>query len=157
MDFSKLIDWIKLSPKYLLSISLASFILLFANEKFSGIIGLVEFSDEFRPWIGAIFLLPTSLLLSHLIAYAAKSLYRKINRMINYRNHRKLLNNLSSQERGLLQGFYSALYLMIGVPSIFRSQMVLSADWKQKVLSTNHHTLVKAIIGLTTYSHGLGG
>ncbi len=56
MDFSKFADWIKLSPKYLFSISLVTGFLLFAPTDILQSFGLDAFVPKYRGWIGGVFL-----------------------------------------------------------------------------------------------------
>ncbi len=64
MDLSKLIEWIKLSPKHLLPLTLISGLLLFSTKNLLNIFGLYEFVTKFRPFISIIFLLSVALILS---------------------------------------------------------------------------------------------
>ncbi len=102
MDFSKLIEWIKLSPKYLLPISLISGLLIFSNEKSLNVFGLNEFVNKFRSLFGIIFLVSVALVISDLILHLfafGKNLYLKLS--IQKMRKAKLMN-LTPDQKDLL-------------------------------------------------------
>ena len=68
MDFSKVVDWIKLSPRHYVAVALASAVLLFLPDSPLTTIGLDHFRATYRGWIGAAFLLSLALLVSHPLA-----------------------------------------------------------------------------------------
>ena len=105
MDLSKLLDWIKLSPKYLLAISLASAVLLFANSGFLEHTGLQELSTEYRPWVGGIFLVSTSLLASHFIYELLTWARKRYGKLTKLKHAKKRLHNLTPEERDILRGY----------------------------------------------------
>lgn len=69
MDLAKLIEWIKLSPKYLLPISIISGLLIFSNEKLLNVFGIYEFVIDYRAVLGIVFLVSSALVLSNIILY----------------------------------------------------------------------------------------
>jgi hypothetical protein len=106
MDWiNKLPEWLKLSPRYLLPISLVSGFLLFANDSFLGKFGLGEFVVNFRSWIGIVFLMTTSLIvidvLYQIFAWL-KSIY------INKRSQKirfERFQNLTFEEKDILLSY----------------------------------------------------
>jgi hypothetical protein len=102
MDFSKLVDWIKLSPTYILAISLSSGILLFSNDRFLDTIGLAQIRNQFKTYIGLAFLISLSLLASHLIVTIYQYTHKKFINFENRHNRKNLLQNLTSQEKEIL-------------------------------------------------------
>ncbi len=105
MDLSRLIEWIKLSPKYLLPIGLVSGFLLFVNDSFLEKFGLKAFVGNFRAWIGIIFLMVATLIVID-ISYQAFSCI-KIS-YTNTRNRKKRierLKNLTPEEKDILLGY----------------------------------------------------
>ena len=66
MDWSKIIDWLKLSPRYLIPITIVSGILLFLNEKCLNFFGLTNLINQARPYISLIFLISIALIISDL-------------------------------------------------------------------------------------------
>lgn len=63
MDIGRLVEWIKLSPRHLVPVSLFTGFVLFAPERWLAVFGLVDFVSQWRPYFGAVFLLSTALLL----------------------------------------------------------------------------------------------
>lgn len=105
MDLSKLVEWIKLSPKYLLPISLVSGFLLFSSEVLLEKFGLKEFVNNFRPWFGIVFLMATSLIVVD-IFYQVSAWVKS--RFVNTRNKKKRLErlrNLTLEEKDVFLGF----------------------------------------------------
>src|SRR5205807_10388638 len=68
VDFGKIVDWIKLSPRHYFAVLLASGALLFLPDGALGVLGLVQLRTTYRGWIGAVFILSAALLLGHLLA-----------------------------------------------------------------------------------------
>lgn len=65
MDLSKILDAIKLSPKYLVPVSLVAGFLLFSPDKSIEKLGLLQFKDDYVSWIGVTFLISLSLVGTH--------------------------------------------------------------------------------------------
>ena len=65
MRISDYIGWVKLQPKYLAAIALASTALLTLPTSVSENIGVQDFVDTYRMWIGVVCLASISLLLAH--------------------------------------------------------------------------------------------
>lgn len=105
MDLSKLVEWIKLSPKYLLPISLVSGFLLLANEKLLQSVGLDEFVNVFRAWIGIIFLLASALLVVD-VGYGIFTRLSLVYKNLRTRRNRfERLRNSTSEEKDILLSF----------------------------------------------------
>ncbi len=64
VDYSKYLDWIKLSPRYLLPIALFTGFALFAPSRWLEAFGLVDWIGRYRAFFGLAFLASTVLLLS---------------------------------------------------------------------------------------------
>ena len=105
-DFSKYLDWLKLSPRYLIAIALTTGLLLFLPPQQLDQLGLTTFRDQHRSWLGGAFLLATILLLAHTVS-AAVSFITKVHlpgrRLIRAR--RRCLHELTPQEKATLAGF----------------------------------------------------
>jgi hypothetical protein len=106
MDWiNKLIDSIKLSPKYLLPISIATGFIIFAKAEWLQSLGLNDLKARYLPWIGGIFLLSTALSLSHIII-GFYSWSRKRFRMWRaIKNGKVRLHNLTEDERDILKHY----------------------------------------------------
>ena len=105
MDLSKILEGIKLSPKYLLPIALASGFLLFGPPNYIAVLGLDAFVFSYRTWIGLILLLSSTLLLSHLLYGSWHWVSRQLQDLRFKSSGRKRLANLTREEKETLREF----------------------------------------------------
>lgn len=105
MDFSKLSEWIKLSPRYLFPISLVAGFMLFAANDILGVLGLVPLVSQYRSYIGAIFLLSTALLLTSWLVSLYGWLKEKLGQFKARKARTKRLHDLTDEERKILRGY----------------------------------------------------
>lgn len=105
MDFGKALDWLMLSPKYLLPILVAASILLFGSVDILASIGLEKFIGEYRMWVGVAWLASAALLASHLLTPLAKFLRRLVWEKNWIRHGKKRLQQLTPSEKEILRGF----------------------------------------------------
>lgn len=106
MDWiGKVIDWIKLSPKYLLPISLASGFIIFAKSEWLQLLGLAELRAKYVPWIGGIFLLSTVLLLSHAVITFSSWVRKRVSMKRALKRAKQRLHNLTGEEREILRNY----------------------------------------------------
>ena len=105
MDFSKLLDAIKLSPKYLIPLFFASGFLLFSPTEYSAILGLDNFVASYRSWIGLVFLVSSALLLSHLLTSGWTWVNRKYDSQKSFSSATNRLRNLTPDEKVVLGGY----------------------------------------------------
>jgi hypothetical protein len=101
VDISKILDSLKLSPKYLFAVLAAGSFLLFVPATFLDHMGLAQFRQRFLPYVGVITLLSASLLFTHGAAFVVDWLKSKRN--LNLRN--KLLRSLTSAEMEALRPY----------------------------------------------------
>jgi hypothetical protein len=105
MDFTKFLDWIKLSPKYLAAIGIFAGGLLFTPQSFTETLGLLTIIGKYRPWIGLVFFLTIALLAAH----AFDPIVKYIKGSWNGRKVRKLmeerLHNLTPDEKAIMRGY----------------------------------------------------
>lgn len=96
--FSKFIDWIKLPVKYLFSISsVVTGILLFCDQSFLIKLGLEESKKNYNWIIGAVFLISSVFVITHLMIF----IYSKIKRKINWlRTKQRGIKRLKNSYRG---------------------------------------------------------
>jgi len=99
MDHKNVIDWVKLSPKYLIPFSLVSGFLIFADEETLDTFGLSLIVNNFRPWIAVIFLISSALIASNLIVWFRGFIAKKITQYRKVIMRRKKLKNLSPDEK----------------------------------------------------------
>src|SRR6266508_5515654 len=102
---SKAFDALKLSPKYLVPISVATGFLLFATTDVLNKLGLNERKTKYTAWIGGIFLGSTTLLMSHAVIAALSWVKNKIGSSFAIRKSKKRLHSLTLEEKEILRGF----------------------------------------------------
>ena len=105
MDHKDVIDWVKLSPKYLIPISLVSGLLIFANEKLLNTFGLSSLVNNTRPWIAIIFLISTALIASNFIVWLGGIITKKISQIRKKNIYIKKLHKLSPDEKKILLSY----------------------------------------------------
>jgi hypothetical protein len=109
MDFTKAIEWLKLSTPQLFWLSLFSSVVLsllgFAPEDALGALGLHDFRTEYRTGIGLLWILS----LSGLVVTAGKSAFEWIKAEITFtrriRRLQKRLHRLTLPERAILRKY----------------------------------------------------
>lgn len=106
MEWSKLFEWIKLPPKYLISIILVASVLLFSPIQFLQKLGIDKFANDFRAWIGILWLAAIALLLGHWIMYFSDIAGHKIRQKLWMRTSRKRLHDLTPKEKEILQKYF---------------------------------------------------
>jgi len=105
VDFGKIVDWIKLSPRHYFAVLLASGALLFLPDGALGVLGLVQLRTTYRGWIGAVFILSAALLLSHPLAAWGGRIRAWWSKKEFVRVSRKRLLQLTPVEKGILRKF----------------------------------------------------
>lgn len=106
MDWiGKVTDWIKLSPKYLLPISLATGFIIFAKPEWLQLLGLTDLRAKYLSWIGAIFLLSTVLLLSHTAITFSSWVRKRFHMKRALKGAKERLHNLTAEEREILRNY----------------------------------------------------
>jgi superinfection exclusion protein B len=104
-DFSKLVEWIKLSPKHLAAIFLFTGLVVFAPERWLTFVGIVGLPDTLRLVFGIAFLLSTILLLSAAIVAVWGMVKQKRTKAALLRSRRERLHQLSEPEKDVLRGY----------------------------------------------------
>ncbi len=105
MDLVKLIDWIKLTPRYLLPLVIVCAALLFSPQSFVATLGLSYFRDHYRSWIGLAFLLSAALVASHLVIAAVEPIKSILRLQLALRPARQRLHNLTHDEKVILRRY----------------------------------------------------
>lgn len=101
-DLSKAIEWLKLSPRYLLAAVIATGAYLILRPHQSAEFGLNVFDDEIRPWVFLAFLICGSLLLAHAISRCGTWLQERWEIHVGERRLRASVLNLSEDEKDAL-------------------------------------------------------
>jgi len=105
MDFRTILDWIKLSPKYLLPIVIVSGFLIFSNGNILNIFGLFIIVNQYRGWIGIIFLVTIALLLSDVALRMVQWLQNKRKLNEKFKDLTSRLYKLTPYEKNIILGF----------------------------------------------------
>ncbi len=105
VDFSKMADWIKLAPRYVFALCLATGLLLFGKPSWLLTLGLHSFVDKQRAWIGIIFIVGASLLLAHAGVTLINRIWKWWNRKQRIKHGQKRLQCLTSEETEILIGY----------------------------------------------------
>lgn len=102
MDYSKLLSALKLPPQIVLGIALASGLVLFSPAQFTAKLGFDSLLSTYRVWIGAAFLLSSSIYLVGVAARTVPFFGRVLRERWNVRQYRNTLRLLSPPEQRVL-------------------------------------------------------
>ena len=106
MDVSKLTEWLKLSSEHLVGVLLFSSAvlgtLILAPDDWLRALGLAEFSNEYRTWLGLLLVLSTALLIVRLVTAVFRWSRQEVVLRRNVRRRRQRLHTLTGPERGIL-------------------------------------------------------
>src|SRR5680860_653380 len=101
----KLLEWLKLTPKYLFCLLVASLILMFLPNNFLELLGIKEFRDIYRPWIGLIIIVTVSFLSVHACIPLVNLAKRKYSELRIIKLGQERLNNLTPIEEYILASY----------------------------------------------------
>ena len=107
-DTGKWIDWIKLPPRYLAAIAIATSILLFSPGSILKKIGLSTAINDYRVWFGLLWLCAVSLLLAHIGAPLLAYWRSRIDEWRWMKYGKRYLASLTSDEKKIMRGFITA-------------------------------------------------
>jgi hypothetical protein len=105
VDFSKYVDWIKLSPRYLLPLSLFTGFVIFAPHNLLVRFGLGDLLSEYRFYFGLGFLLTTTLLLTAGLTAIYEWTMQGRRQRAALKNMRERLHHLAEPEKEILRPF----------------------------------------------------
>jgi hypothetical protein len=100
-----LLDFLKLTPRYFITLGGAAAFLLFTPERFTKDIGVYEFTKNNRPIVGIIFILSSALLVVTIAIEITKWIKEWWIKRNFYRQMSKRLDNLTEDEKQILR-FY---------------------------------------------------
>lgn len=98
-DYTKIVDWIKLSPKYLIGIAIFSGFLIFVSERVLDFFGLIQLVSSIRPYLALVFIASSALLLAGVISFLGNTILIRF-KAFTYR-HR--LKDLTPEEKEILK------------------------------------------------------
>jgi hypothetical protein len=102
---SKVTEWIKLNTKQWLAIALTTGVLLFVNPTSFADIGLESFVLQYKQWIGLMFLISGTFLVSPLIIQIIETIKEWIKKKIKLAHMKDRLNDLTPEEKQILLGY----------------------------------------------------
>lgn len=100
-----IIEFIKLAPRYLFALGVASGFLLFLPEPILNYLDIYDFTHVHRSWIGVVFIFSLATIITAGAAELMNIIKRWILNMIHKKNIRKRLHNLTEAEKQILR-FY---------------------------------------------------
>ena len=109
VELTKLIEFVKLSPKYMAPVSIATGSLIFGPQKFTDALGVSEFVHKYRSLLGVLFLFSFTLLLSNIVVPLCQLLFGKIKERYWLHTYKKRLHNLTPDEIMILNGYVSKI------------------------------------------------
>jgi len=95
----------KVAPVPLLAISIATGIILFTPPGFSRTLGIDEFRETYRGWIGSAFILSLSYLAAHLAWWLRSIIMARRKRKQAEKTRNQHLHDLTAEEKGYLAPF----------------------------------------------------
>lgn len=101
----KIVEWIKLPAIYLFAIALFTAFLLFGGDYPLKFFDLKPFVQSFKPWISIVFLLSSSLLLTHSLVSIFKFIKYQIQKRIWIGKGKRRLHQLTTDEKSLLRSY----------------------------------------------------
>lgn len=105
MDFSKFIEAIKLPPILLFGISLASAIFLFVPDQVLSLLSILEFRNQYKSWIGIIFVLSVGLFAGYVLNFSRKAITNFFSRWKIRRQGKDRLKKLTPKEKTILRAY----------------------------------------------------
>lgn len=103
MDPAKLVDWIKLSPRHVLAVFLASAFLAFAPEAILGDLGLTTFRNDYRVWVGVPTVVSGALLATHMLREVWRFARVRSGVRAQIKRWERRLHDLTPEERAVLR------------------------------------------------------
>jgi hypothetical protein len=97
---------IKLSPRYLAGVCFASSVILFAPIDLADKLGVSKFADDYRFWIGVIFLLSAGLLISALVSRPASLISIFVRDKLWRSKIQGYLKTLTEEEKQIIRFYF---------------------------------------------------
>ena len=101
----KIIEFLKLTPRYLVALWLPTAVILFAPPQFNQRLGISKFTDDYRFWIGIVFLVTSTLFITHTLTPAFAWIREAMRVHIIAKNMKRYLRGLTEDEKQILR-FY---------------------------------------------------
>lgn len=101
------LDFIKLAPRYLIAIGVAAAFLLFGSEEFLTRLGLKQFTEDYRAWLGLAFVSTISLFAVYVAGEILAFIGRKIKKRKFLERITQRLQNLTEDEKQILRFYFA--------------------------------------------------
>jgi hypothetical protein len=105
MDINKIIEWIKLPPRIIGAITVICVITLFTPGNILNKLGILEIRNKYFTWLGIIFIVSSSLLVTHGLSSFYSWLKKKLQLRVSQHIRKKRLYNLTPNEQKILRGY----------------------------------------------------
>ncbi|HEY60672.1 MAG TPA: hypothetical protein G4N92_08330 [Anaerolineae bacterium] len=106
MNLSKITEWIKLPPRYLIPISVVTGTLIILDKPLLSLFGLSNFVEKTLPYISIIFFTSTALIITSVIVCIINWGKRKIASKNEHKNITDRLCHLTQGEKLILLGYF---------------------------------------------------
>jgi hypothetical protein len=97
---------LKLSPRYLAGICFTASMILFAPVKLTDKLGVSEFADDYRFWIGVVFLLSSGLLIAAVVSRPANLISILVRDKLWRSKIQGYLKTLTEEEKQILRFYF---------------------------------------------------
>lgn len=104
-DVSKYIDWIKLSPKYLIGVIIASIFLLFSPESILSTLGISALVTSIKPFLSVTLVISTAMLLGALLASVGSFMGGIVSIWLKTFQYKSRLKDLTKEEKKILKSY----------------------------------------------------
>lgn len=101
------LEFVKLAPRYLISLGVMAGVLLFANENFLKLIGVLEFTHDNRLILGLTLVVTISLFVVSIASDGINIVQWRWRRRKNYLRIINRLNHLTEDEKQILRYYYA--------------------------------------------------
>ena len=101
------LEFLKLAPRYLISIGVAAAFLLFGNEDFLARLGLKKFTEDYRAWLGLTFVSTVSLFAIYVAGEIVAFIGRKIKKRKVVERIAQRLQNMTEDEKQILRFYFA--------------------------------------------------
>lgn len=105
IDFSKFLDWLKLSPRYLFPLALVTGFVLFMPDSVLDIFGVTAFVASYRGYIGIVFLISFALILTEATLLGYRKYSERRNKSKAAQTLETLLKNMTLDEKRILRQY----------------------------------------------------
>jgi len=107
MDYSKVLDSLKLTPRVLLGVALGTGFLIVAPVRLVTTLGMSALLTSYRGWIGGAFVISSALLLGHGVSAISAFIARRWTEHLKLKRMQRALEKLSPPEQAVLAEYFT--------------------------------------------------